>query len=35
MSQQNQTLIGMDIAKHVFHLVTINRNSRLVENKHL
>ena len=35
MSKQNQTAIGMDIAKHVFHLTTINRNSRLVENKRL
>ena len=31
MSQQNQTEIGMYIAKHVFHLATINRNSRLFE----
>ena len=35
MDQQNQTVIGMDIARHVFHLATINRNSRLVENKRL
>ena len=33
MTKQNRTAIGMDIAKHVFHLATINRNSRLVENK--
>ena len=25
----------MDFAKHVFHLATINRDSRLVENKRL
>ena len=24
-SKQNQTVIGMDIVKHVFHLATINR----------
>ena len=33
--QQNQTVIGMDIAKQVFHLSTTNRNNRLVENKRL
>ena len=35
MSQRNQIVIGMDIARHVFHLATINRNSKLVENKRL
>ena len=35
MDQQNQTVIDMEIAKRVFHLVTIYRNSRSVENKHL
>ena len=35
MSKQNQTVVGMDIAKHVFHPATINRTSRFVENKHL
>ena len=35
ISKQNQTEIGMDIAMHVFHRTTINRNSRFVENKHL
>ena len=35
IDQQNQTVIGMDIAMHVFHLATINYNSRLVENKRL
>ena len=33
MTKQNQTAIGMDIAKYVFHLATVNRNTRLVENK--
>ena len=35
ISKQNQTVIGMDIARHVFHRTTINRNSRFVENKRL
>ena len=35
-SKQNQTVIGMDFVRHVFHLATINRsNNRLVENKRL
>ena len=35
MDQPNQTVIDMEIAKRVFHLVAIYRNSRSVENKHL
>ena len=31
MTKQNQTAIGMDIAKHVFHLAAVNPNSRLVK----
>ena len=34
-SKQNQTVIDMEIAKHVFHLATINHIRRMVENKRL
>ena len=35
MNQQNQTVIDMEIVKRVVHFVTLYRNSRSVEDKHL